>query len=364
MEEPPMSTLASHTASPAGVQAWYTYCPVYHAGNVDAELGWINEEYKKLGARLDYFRSTRANDWWPHYRHNLENFFRFGGCAPAIHVRADLRPTKLLGLQWLYEGGAMIARSGDGIHRMEDLVGKRIGLSRSLNKRKNDWWRVTEERGIELMLKLHGMSHNDVVIVDMPYEDDWYSNPAMLEPLDRPSDLWIRRDIKNDKAFRPLEQALAEGKIDACYSADGMYLTQERSGKFKIIENLKNYPDWTLQVANCPYTLTVDAEFADKHPELVVAYMRGLIKVGRWCNANKRAAATFLHKVTFHPTEEDTAEAIAHLDFVPNLSAMNIAALNIEKDFMLKRGYIENDFPIADWMAPEFADAALKSLGN
>ena len=65
-----------------GVQAWYTNCPVYHAGNVDQEIGWIEEEFKKLGARFDYFRSTRANDWYPHYRHNLENFFRSGGCCP------------------------------------------------------------------------------------------------------------------------------------------------------------------------------------------------------------------------------------------------------------------------------------------
>lgn len=347
-----------------GVQAWYTYCPVYNAGNVDAELGWIGEEFKKLGARLDYFRSTRANDFWPHYRHNLDNFFRFGGCCPAIHVRADLRPTRLLGLQWLYEGGAMVVRAGADIYRIEDLKGKRIGLSRSLNERKNDWWRVTEERGIEQMLRLHGMGRSDVEIVDMPYEDDWYSDPAMLAPLDRPSDLWLKRDIKRDLAFRPLETALAEGRIDACYSADGTYLTQERSGRFKIIENLKNYPDWTLQVANCPYTLTVDAEFADTHPELVVAYMRGLIKVGRWCNANRRAAATFLHKVTFHPTEQDTFEAISPMDFVPNLGPMNLAALNIEKEFMLSHGYIQNDFRIEDWTAPEFAEAALMDLGG
>lgn len=355
-------TIKTNSDANMPVQAWYTYCPVYSAGNVDAELGWINEEFKKLGARLDYFRSTRDNDWWPHYRHNLDHLFRFGGCCPAIHVRADLRPTKLLGLHWIYEGGAMVVRTSDDIYRMGDLKGKRIGLSRSLNAKKNDWWRVTEERGIEMMLKLHGMTVDDVEIVDMPYDDNWYSEPEMLTPLDRPSDLWLKRDIKNDLAFRPLETALAEGEIDACYSADGMYLSQERSRQFSVIENLKNHPDWRLQVANCPYTLTVDAEFADKYPELVVAYMRGMIKVGRWSNANKKAAATLLHKVTFHPTEEDTAEAISEMDFVPNLSQENLAALALEKNFMLERGYIENDFDVADWIAPEFAEQAMHSL--
>jgi ABC-type nitrate/sulfonate/bicarbonate transport system substrate-binding protein len=350
------------TSTSEGVQAWYTHCPVYHAGNVDAELGWTSEEFKKLGARIDYFRSTRDNDWWPHYRHNLDNLFRFGGCCPAIHVNAGLRPTKLLGLQWLYEGGTMIVRSQEPIYRMADLKGKRIGISRSMSNQKNDWWRVTEERGIDMMLLVNGMTRDDVEIVNMPYQDDWYSDPNMLEPLDRPSDLWIKRDIKNDLAFRPLETALAEGEIDACYSADGMYLTQERSGRFKVIENLKNHPDWTLQVANCPYTLTCDAEFAEKHPELVVAYLRGLIKVGRWCNDNMRAAATFLHKVTFHPTEDDTYEAIKEMDFVPNLSSFNLSALEIEKNFMFDKGYISKDFDVRKWAAPEFLEQAMATI--
>jgi len=326
-----MATQVEATAAQItqGVQAWYTHCPVYHAGNVDAELGWSLEEFKKLGARIDYFRSSRANDWWPHYRHNLDNLFRFGGCCPAIHVKADLRPTKLLALQWIYEGGAMIVRSNDPVYRFSDLKGRRIGISRSMSNQKNDWWRITEERGLDMMLKIHGMTRADIEIVDMPYHDDWYSDPKMLEPLDRPSDLWIKRDIKNDPAFRPLETALAEGTIDACYSADGMFITQERSGKFKVIENLANYPDWTLQVANCPHTLTCDAAFADNHPELIVAYLRGIIKTGRWCNENRRAAATFLHKVTFHPTEEDTFEAIKHIDFVPTLSDFNLSALAV-----------------------------------
>lgn len=46
-----MATTAQAPSLPAqGRQAWYTHCPVYHAGNVDAELGWRLKEYKKLGA--------------------------------------------------------------------------------------------------------------------------------------------------------------------------------------------------------------------------------------------------------------------------------------------------------------------------
>ncbi len=286
-------------ASSAGVKAWYTHCPVFNAGNVDSELGWIEEEFKKLGAKFDYFRSVRENDFWPHYRHNLDNFFRSGGCAPAIHVMADIRRTKLIGLQWLYEGGGMVARVDADIYTIKDLRGKKIGMSKSLNNRKNDWWRVTEERGMEMMLKVNGMTREDVTIVDFPYMDDWYSEPAMLEPLKRPSDLWLKRDLKNDLAFRPVETHLEKGECDAIYTADCTWPAQQMSGKFQT--HRESHKIYGLDPAGgqCPRTPSPWMWSAPrkKHPELVVAYMRGTVKVARWINANKRAAATLAPQI-------------------------------------------------------------------
>ena len=59
----------------------------------------------------------------------------------------------------------MMVRSRDNIYRMIELKGKKIGLSKSLNTIKNDWWRIQEEQGIELMLRMNGMTLKDVEIV-------------------------------------------------------------------------------------------------------------------------------------------------------------------------------------------------------
>jgi ABC-type nitrate/sulfonate/bicarbonate transport system substrate-binding protein len=91
---------------------------------------------------------------------------------------------------------------------------------------------------------------------------------------------------------RPLETALLSGKVDAIYTQTGPFQRiQEQTGKIKAIENLADYPDWTLQGANVPATLTVTDVACEKHPELIVALLKGLIKVGRWANEQKRAAA-------------------------------------------------------------------------
>ena len=91
----------------------------------------------------------------------------------------------------------------------------------------------------------------------------------------------------------------------------------EATGKFKSIEDLARYPDWTLQGANVPATLTVTDVACKEHPELIVALLKGLIKVGRWANEYKRAACAILNKQTYYLDEEDTYEGIRRVDMVP-----------------------------------------------
>ncbi|MGO9614383.1 MAG: ABC transporter substrate-binding protein [Dissulfurispiraceae bacterium] len=346
-------------------EVYYTNCPLVSASNVDQELGWTKEEYKKIGVQYLYLRARKENDWYPHYIHNLDNIIRFGGLFPPVHVHADIRRTVLLGVTHVpSEGGVMMVRSRDDIYRMSDLKGKKIGLSRSQNKIKTDWWGIQEEQGIELMLRMNDMTRNDVEIVEFPYPDDWYDNPEMMGPeMENPSELWLRRDHKHDLAFRPLETALEKGVIDAMYSQSKVLsILSETTGKFKSIEDLSRYPDWTLQVANIPAAITCTMEMAEKHPELAVTFLKGMIKAGRWANEHKHAAAAILDKQTFYRDVEDTYEGIRRVDMVPNLSPQNLVSVEIGKDFMLSHGYIKNDFDVKKWAAPEFLEQAAKEL--
>jgi ABC-type nitrate/sulfonate/bicarbonate transport system substrate-binding protein len=342
---------------------YYTNCPLVSPSNVDQEIGWVKEEFKKIGIAYKFLRSTRENDWYPHYVHNLDNLMRYGGCFPAIHVQADIRRTRLIGTTHVYEGGCLLVRSRDPIYRMTDLKGKKIGITQSQNIIKNDWWRVQEEQGIELMLMLNNMTRDDVQIVDFPYPDDWYDKPEMLTPMENPSELWLKRDHKHDLAFRPLETALLNGTVDAIYTQSKVFQhIQEQTGKMKAIENLANYPDWTLQGANVPATCTVSSVACEEHPGLVVALLKGLIKVGRWANEHKHAAAAILNKQTYYLDVEDTYQGIQNVDLVPSLSPYNLEALQINKDFMLSHGYIEHDFDVYEWAAPEFLEKAATEL--
>lgn len=340
-------------------EVWFTNCPMVSANNVDQELGWCREEFKKIGVEYAYFRHSPENNWYPHYIHNLDNLIRFGGLYPPIAVHADLRRTVLLGATWVYEGGVMQVRARDKIFRVKDLKGKKIGITKSMNTIKNDWWRIQEHMGIENILMLNDMTMKDIELVEFPYPDDWYDKPEMLSPINNPSELWMRRDHKHDYAFRPLEKALLAGTVDAIYNQMGQLgQLSEATGEIKAIFDLSKLPDWTIQVANTPAVITCTDVMAKEHPELVVAYMKAMIKVGRWANENKHAAAAILNRQTFYLDAEHTYEGIKHVDMVPSLSAQNLQCIKIGKDFMFSHGYIKNDFDVDAWAAPEFLEQA------
>ena len=128
----------------------------------------------------------------------------------------------------------------------------------------------------------------------------------------------MNRDHKHDLAFRPLETALLEGKVDAIYSQSKVFQhIQEATGQMAAIEDLSKYPDWRLQVANIPAIITCTDMMAEEHPELVVAFMKGMIRVGRWANEHKRAAAAILNKQTYYLDEDDTYGGIEHGTWCP-----------------------------------------------
>ena len=44
-------------------EVYYTNCPLISASNVDQELGWTKEIYKKMDVKYLYLRAREENDW-------------------------------------------------------------------------------------------------------------------------------------------------------------------------------------------------------------------------------------------------------------------------------------------------------------
>ena len=92
LEEKPREKAGTFSTVPLSWdEVYYTNCPMVSANNVDQELGWCREEFKKIGVEYAYFRSRAENNFYPHYIHNLDNLIRFGGLYPTAGRDRGLR---------------------------------------------------------------------------------------------------------------------------------------------------------------------------------------------------------------------------------------------------------------------------------
>jgi ABC-type nitrate/sulfonate/bicarbonate transport system substrate-binding protein len=334
-------------------EAYYTICPVFSASNVAQELGWIEEEFRKIDAKLSYLRALPSEQGYlPHFSHRFDHLFRDGGIIPSIWAKADVTDTTLIGLTRAHHGGVVLVRADADIYSVAGLKGRRFGLSKSLNVEKVDWWRATGERGILLALRLAGLQRGDVEILDIANPDTGFGNAA------RPSDLWRQRR-RDDLVFTPEVKALEAGEVDAVFTSHGRGQALERTGRFKVVEDLSRYPDWTLQVSNSPYGITVSTDFAKKNRDIVVAFLRASVRAARWLNENRQAGAAILHRVTYHQTSADVAVAIADTEFLPTISPQKLAGIDIQKRFLVEHGYIKRDFDSREWADSSYLEEAL-----
>jgi ABC-type nitrate/sulfonate/bicarbonate transport system substrate-binding protein len=341
-------------------EAIYTICPVLVASHIAVQKGWLESELKKVKGSLKYLWSLPAESWLSHFNHTLPNQFRDGGNIPAIHARSEGQRTKLIGLTFSNDGGQILTRVGSGINKVADLKGRQIGLYKREKTDRVDFWRATAERGILVALDLAGLKPSAVNIVDLAVGSPDYVSAA---PVKNPAERFKATTSGPNSHYGAEIDALLTGKVDAIYANRGRAHQFQRDGKVKAIEDLGRHPDWTLQVANSPYTITVSEELATEYPEIVVAYLRAAIKAGRWIEANQDEAAEIFGGLISQWAGKCILKGeIAKHHFAPNLSPKNLAGVEVEKQFLLEQGYIRKDFDVAQWADPSFLEKALKSL--
>jgi len=354
-------TIVSSTPAVAQNTLFYSICPVFVASNVAVELGWLDDELAAVGASSRYL-GTLPNDEQriAHFQHTLPFQIRDGGNIPPTWARARGADTVLIGATGFNSGGQIVVRADSGIYRVSELAGRRVGLPRpdTSYRASPAWWRANSEFGLNLILRLVGLKLTDLEVIDIPVNEA----TVTLPPAKRPSEGWPQTE-REKLAFRlPEVAALGEGHVDAIFSNQGRSEVLARTGKFKVIEDLRRYPDWTLSAPSGPYLITASRKLIDEHSEIAIAFLRASIRAGRWISNNRRAAAELLHRVTYQPTVDETARDSAGIDFEPSLSPQNLETLKLLKNFLFDHGYIERDFDVDSWADHRFLDEARRGL--
>jgi len=326
---------------------WYTRCPVPTATGIAIQEGMLEHEFAPDRIDVVSLRASGSRDVREsHFDHRQPDSFRQGGSTPPLWSYAQRPDTKLIGLTWIDEYQAIVARPESGVSAPKDLRGRRIGIPRRVND-KIDFFAAMCMRGAHAALKLGGLGPGDVAFVDLPVTETYMGDTEESAN----GQLWSgghRARRQQVEAF-----ALIQGKVDAIYVSGcaGLWLRDFLGAR--DVASLGFHPDPEIRGSNQqPATLTVSAALVRERPDLVDRYVAALVRAAQWGEAHRACAVqSFANEVGTSFEWADLAYGPrSHALLVPSLAPELVRGLASHKRFLLEQGFIGSDFDLEDWI--------------
>ncbi len=328
-------------ASSEHIDFWFARCGGATASTVAIQRQFLQQEFAQDGLQIASVQQSPDRDTRnSHFDHHIQSMFREGGNIPPIWAKASGKDTVVIGITWVDEYQAILARPDNGIRTIADLKGKRLGIPNHEGSL-IDFPRGMAVHGFVTALGLVGLTSKDAQFVDLDAE--------AVDHRDR------KKEERRSGGVFPL-QALLEGKVDAIYTKGSFGYAEVAKHQLHQVVDLNSYSDPVVRINNgTPRPITVGREFLQQKPELVARYLAVLLRTAKWAEKNptevRRAIAD----------ENQTAEADVvigygndlHLRLTPKLSDEYIGALEIQKNFLRDYGFLPNDFSIKDWIVYE-----------
>lgn len=330
---------------------WYTRCPTLTASSIAIRNGWLEPEFAPDG--ISVLSLTEASDrkvHQSHFSHSLPSSFRHGGNIPPIWARSRGGDVRVIGLSWGETRYGVLALPGSNIRTAADLRGRRLGLPRRIHD-SIDFAAAMFLRAYDLALSTAGLSLDDVEIVDLPVSNAFLSDSREAVR----GALW---DAGQMRGFQRVEvEALLKGEIDAIASSEYWVAELCAAWNATLVFDSHSVEDEALRGnSGNPCVLTVSGNLLDERPDLVVRWLALLLRTERWGSENMDQVLRIAAQ------EAGVAEAfiertgLSHLRKCLTLSfdEVAVAGLASQKEFLLRHGFIDRDFDLRSWLAPEF----------
>jgi 2'-hydroxybiphenyl-2-sulfinate desulfinase len=328
----------------------FTICPVGNASYIAAKKGWLDEALAPLGVRPVRLQTLSSEHWKAHFDYSDDALFREGGNIPPLWAKSTGAGVVLIGAAALATKQYIVVKNDSPLVRVEQLAGRRVGIP-VRSKALIDFRMADALQGFRIALASRGFLLSSANIVKIVTEDSFHSTP-----------------LDEGRKGLPKEfDALENGEIDAVcvkQARVGLALT---TGKFRILYDLAENKKQLSPINNIyPEILTVSQRLAEERPDIVAAYVKQVVRAGRWAKTHYGEALKFLAEQIF-ATETQAAISFDpdfnwHLEL--NLSEENLNLLEGQKRFLYDNGFIDNDFELSDWTDSRFLKIAVKELSE
>ncbi|WP_375134418.1 ABC transporter substrate-binding protein [Roseateles aquatilis] len=331
---------------------WYTRTPNPTPLGLASQLGWFHDEFRADGIKIFTLEETpdpvlrqSRND------HHLPNSFRQGGNVPAIWARSQGAASRVVGLNWLDEYQGIVSLPGSGVLSPRDLRDRRIGLPLYSNRIESR--RSEALHGFLVALEQAGLSLGQVEVVDVAVEPD---GAEVTDAKLRHSQL-----RSSQTEYELLVQALRRGEVDAIYLKGdrGLQLTHEVGAQ--VVFDISRDPDPLVRAHNgTPRPITVHQSLIDEHPDLAARFLARILAVEQWAARHPDETLAYISRETGGevPWVRRAYGQELHRRQGIDLAATSVRALETQKAFLLKWGFIQRDFSIGEWIEPDLLERA------
>jgi ABC-type nitrate/sulfonate/bicarbonate transport system substrate-binding protein len=340
-------------------ELWYTRCPVATATSIAIEQGWLEREFAPDAITVSSLRaSASASVRESHFDHRQPGSFRQGGNVPAIWARSRGQDVRLLGATWGERFQALVALPESGIGEAGDLAGRRLPLQRRLNDQ-IDFRRATSLRAYETVLARAGLSLTDVKLVDQPVTETYIGDPGDS----RTGTLFGPRKLRRLQAAEVF--ALIRGEVDAIYVSGALGIELAAFLDATVVADITGY-DTADQVNNItPTVLTVSGDLLRSRPDLVARYVAVLLRAADWAADHPDDTWRIIAQEVGAIEEWIPAAhgENAHRELALSLDPPLLDAVAAQQEFLLRHGFITQEFNVSGWAAPEVL-AQARDLAN
>jgi ABC-type nitrate/sulfonate/bicarbonate transport system substrate-binding protein len=328
---------------------WCVRPPVPTPLSIAWHLGWLEDVARAAGIELHALLEDVRDPGQPslHEQNAVPDSLRQGGSVPALFGRAIGQPTRVIGLTWTDEFQALAALPTARIQTPRDLRGRRIGLPR--HGFAIDHNRAAALRAITAVLDAEGIGRNEVEWVDLPD----HALPATIrDDVVRSVDTARR----GRHTYASEANALATGLVDVVYLKDVRGAETAHLVGAKLVANIGFHADPMMRIGNgTPRPLTVNQRLLDRCPELVRLLLERVVAAGEWAATHPVQALEMISRETGwtrHWIRYAYGNTVhQHLQLA--LDPQAIEGLSTLKGFLLKEGFLSNDFDIDRWVDPE-----------